>query len=271
MTVAQRSLVVLRASARDVGARWRRPRGVNAAIAPRRIAIGALAMFVALALAALYLDGALTLAVWRLPGAIRSCFTYVTMLGDSLYIFVLSIFGIVASLLMRGKPGASRAYDAALANLAARCFYVFTVAAFSGIVSQVLKRMIGRARPRLFEEFGAFHFVIPGFPSVYASFPSGHAITAFACAVAVGYFVPRLRFALLALAALIAASRVIVGAHYPSDVIAGVAIGWLSAVLVRRAFAARGIAFKLAGGHILVKALGKIAPALAGKSGKTTL
>ena len=89
--------------------------------------------------------------------------------------------------------------------------------------------------------------------------------------MAVGYFVPRLRFALLALAALIAASRVIVGAHYPSDVIAGVAIGWLSAVLVRRAFAARGIAFKLAGGHILVKALGKIAPALAGKSGKTTL
>jgi undecaprenyl-diphosphatase len=120
----------------------------------------------------------------------------------------------------------------------------------------------------MYDQFGEFHFVIPGFPSVYASFPSGHAITAFACAVALGYFLPRLRWALLTLAVLVAISRVVVGAHYASDVIAGAAIGWLSAVLVRRAFATRGIAFKLAGGHILVKAAGKIAPALAGKSGK---
>jgi undecaprenyl-diphosphatase len=268
---AQRSFAVLRGSARDVRARWRRPRGVNNAIKPLPIAIGAFALFVALALAALYLDGALTLAARRLPGFVRSIFVYVTMLGDSLYIFLLSAFGIVASLLMRGKPGAARAYDAALATLAARCFFVFTVAAFSGILSQVLKRIIGRARPRMFDQFGEFHFVIPGFPSVYASFPSGHAITAFACAVALSYFVPRLRWALLTLAVLVAVSRVIVGAHYASDVIAGAAIGWLSAVLVRRAFAARGIAFKLAGGHILVKAFGKIAPALAGKSGKATL
>lgn len=264
----QNGWATLATSARDVRARWKNPRGINIAFHRGALVGGVLGLLFATALVALYLDGALTLAARRLPGDVRVIFVQITKLGDSLYIFVLSALGIVIPLLMRGKPGVNRAYDSALAYLAARCFYVFTVAAFSGIVSQVLKRMIGRARPRLYDQFGEFHFVIPGFPSVYASFPSGHAITAFACAVAVGYFIPRLRWALLALAVLVAASRVVVGSHYASDVIAGAAIGWLSAVLVRRAFAVRGVAFRLAGGHILVKAAGKIGPALRGNSGK---
>lgn len=268
MSRLQDGWAVLRRSARDVRARWRNPRGANAAFQIGVVVVGSVAVVAVIALVAIFLDGALTLAARRLPGEMHKLFSQVTKLGDSLYIFVLSALGIVVPLLMRGRPGGSRAYDAALAYLAARCFYVFTVAAFSGIVSQVLKRIIGRARPRMYDQFGEFHFVIPGFPSVYASFPSGHAITAFACAVAVSYFIPRLRWALLTLAVLVGASRVIVGSHYASDVIAGAAIGWLSAVLVARAFAARGIAFKLSSGHILVKAAGKIGPALAANSGK---
>ena len=268
MSGLQNGWATLQSSAREVRARWRNPRGINVAFHRGALVVGVLATLLVTLLVALYLDGALTLAARRLPGDVRVIFVQITKLGDSLYIFVLSALGIVIPLLMRGKPGVNRACDSALAYLAARSFYIFTVAAFSGIVSQVLKRIIGRARPRMYDQFGEFHFVIPGFPSVYASFPSGHAITAFACAVALGYFLPRLRWALLTLAILVAISRVVVGAHYASDVIAGAAIGWLSAVLVRRAFAARGIAFRLAGGHILVKAAGKIAPALAGKSGK---
>lgn len=268
MSGLQNGLATLRRSARDVRARWKTPRGINVAFHRRTLVVGLVSILLVTLLVALYLDGALTLAARRLPGDVRAAFVQITKLGASLYIFLLSALGIVVPLLMRGKPGVSRAYDSALAYLAARCFFVFTVAAFSGIVSQVLKRIIGRARPRMYDQFGEFHFVVPGFPSVYASFPSGHAITAFACAAALGYFIPRLRWALLTLAVLVAASRVVVGSHYASDVIAGAAIGWLSAVLVRRAFAARGIAFKLAGGLIQVKAAGKIVPALSGKSGK---
>jgi undecaprenyl-diphosphatase len=57
------------------------------------------------------------------------------------------------------------------------------------------------------------------------SFPSGHAATSAAGAIVLSWFAPRLTPLLLALAALIAASRVYVGVHYPLDVLAGLLFG----------------------------------------------
>jgi undecaprenyl-diphosphatase len=61
-------------------------------------------------------------------------------------------------------------------------------------------------------------------PSTF-SFPSGHATVAFASATVLALAVPRLRWPLFALAALIAFSRVYVGVHYPGDVLAGAVLG----------------------------------------------
>ncbi|CAB4700981.1 MAG: phosphatase PAP2 family protein [Actinobacteria bacterium] len=58
-----------------------------------------------------------------------------------------------------------------------------------------------------------------------SSFPSGHAATSFACAIVVAAFLPRLRGAVFALAALVALSRLYVGVHFPTDVVAGAAWG----------------------------------------------
>jgi membrane-associated phospholipid phosphatase len=58
-----------------------------------------------------------------------------------------------------------------------------------------------------------------------ASFPSGHAATAFAAAVAVGVLYPRIRTPLLALAATVALSRVYLGVHFATDVLAGSVLG----------------------------------------------
>jgi membrane-associated phospholipid phosphatase len=71
------------------------------------------------------------------------------------------------------------------------------------------------------------------------SMPSGHASTAFAAGVAVGLVHPRLRVPLLALAALIAVSRVWLGVHYLSDVLVGAALGTVVALLL--ALAGRAI------------------------------
>lgn len=57
------------------------------------------------------------------------------------------------------------------------------------------------------------------------SFPSGHATTAFAAAVALGLLCPRLRLPALVLAAAVALSRVYLGVHYAADVVAGAALG----------------------------------------------
>jgi membrane-associated phospholipid phosphatase len=68
-----------------------------------------------------------------------------------------------------------------------------------------------------------------------ASFPSGHATVAFACATALTLAVPRLAVAFYALAALIAFSRVYVGVHYPGDILAGALLGLAVALVVARA------------------------------------
>ncbi len=254
-------------AAREFRRRWRTPRMAPASHDRWSVFAGALALCVVIALAALLLDGALTLEARRLPDWVRTVFGYITKLGDSGYIFALSVMGIVVPLLMRGRPGVSRERSAALAWLAGRSAYVFAVAAFSGILSQVVKNLVGRARPPLFDQFGAFHFVLPGHTALYASFPSGHTITAFACAAAVGYCAPRLRLALYTVAILVGVSRVVVGSHYASDVLAGAAIGWLSAIVVRRAFAARRLVFRVTGAGVILRGQGRIWPALRRKIG----
>jgi membrane-associated phospholipid phosphatase len=67
-----------------------------------------------------------------------------------------------------------------------------------------------------------------------ASLPSDEAASAFAGAVYASLAVPRLTFPLFAAATFTAASRVYVGAHYPSDVAAGALVGAATARLLRR-------------------------------------
>ena len=68
-----------------------------------------------------------------------------------------------------------------------------------------------------------------------SSFPSGHATVGFACATVLALSVPRLRWPLFALAAVIAFSRIYVGVHYPLDVLAGAALGVSIGLAVRYA------------------------------------
>jgi undecaprenyl-diphosphatase len=67
------------------------------------------------------------------------------------------------------------------------------------------------------------------------SFPSGHSATAFAGATMLAAYAPRLRVPLYALATLIALSRLYNGVHYPTDAIAGAALGTATALLLRAA------------------------------------
>jgi membrane-associated phospholipid phosphatase len=108
-------------------------------------------------------------------------------------------------------------------------------AAAAGLAVSLVKGISDRARPPLADPSLAVVGSVPD----STSFPSGHSATAFATAIVVGFAYPRLRLPLLALATLVALSRVYLGMHYWSDVLAGsllgAAIGLTTVWLIRLA------------------------------------
>ena len=91
----------------------------------------------------------------------------------------------------------------------------------------------------------AFNFVPFAGTEAYASFPSGHAIASFALAFAVSALWPQARAPMIVYAMLIAASRLVLLAHHPSDVVAGALLGIVGAMFVRYWFAARRLGFAI--------------------------
>lgn len=119
--------------------------------------------------------------------------------------------------------------------------------AFGGATTNVLKFMVGRARPREVAGRDAFAFRPWRGISDYASFPSGHTTAAFAAASAVSAELSCSTFAqshrrigrvapflLYGVATLVGVSRMYHDAHWASDVIAGAGIGTLSGHLTVR-------------------------------------
>lgn len=106
-----------------------------------------------------------------------------------------------------------------------------TASVFVGITLFLrLKKLTGRKRPCAYEP----HCWADLLPPDQFSFPSGHTITAFAASVALISFYPSLLSGLLFCAISVAASRVLLGMHFLSDVIAGAIIGSGIALLVVR-------------------------------------
>ena len=118
--------------------------------------------------------------------------------------------------------------------------YLFFAIAVPGLFVTIVKRLIGRVRP---SDVGPFAYVPWSWRNEYASLPSGHSTTAFAAAVAIAAIWPKARIPMLIYAAVIALSRVIITAHFVSDVVAAAFVGGFGAILVRNWYASRGLAF----------------------------
>ena len=96
------------------------------------------------------------------------------------------------------------------------------LAAGAGIAAFLsLKKATGRQRPCALEP----HCWATLLPPDRFSFPSGHTITACAVAVSLSLFYPELTAGLFFCALSVAASRIVLGMHFLSDVLAGAAIG----------------------------------------------
>lgn len=175
------------------------------------------------------------------PAQVIGLSALITDLGKSSWVLIPSGVALLAILAV-GLPVRRFADKLALA-LAARLAFVFIAVGGSGLIVTIVKRIIARGRPYYFEQFGALHFQFPSWHSSYASFPSGHSQTIFAAALAFGFLFPRLRGYLIALAVIIAFSRIGVNAHYFTDVVVGGLWGAWFTLMTREWFARRGLVF----------------------------
>lgn len=96
----------------------------------------------------------------------------------------------------------------------------------------LLKPIIKRDRP--FKVLPDVNLLIPAPPSTSTSFPSGHALSSFACATALSRFYPQWSAIYYTLAGSISYSRVYVGVHYPSDILAGSILGHYWGLIISR-------------------------------------
>ena len=98
----------------------------------------------------------------------------------------------------------------------------------SVITNLVLKTAVTRIRP-----YDAVEGLVPLVKKLGDySFPSGHTCASFSCAVVYYKMYPDIKGkGAMVLAVLIALSRLYVGVHYPTDVLGGAIVGWLSAIL----------------------------------------
>lgn len=109
-----------------------------------------------------------------------------------------------------------------------KSFFIAAVIAFAFELPSylVLKNCIKRQRPNdIIGEFVAYLV-----PSDKFSFPSGHTAAAFVMATMVTYFYPPFSFPVYLLATLIGSSRVLLGVHFPTDIFAGMVLGFSSAI-----------------------------------------
>ena len=158
-------------------------------------------------------------ALWAhsLDSRIVLVFQYITVLGSATpYLLALAV--LYPSLCISRRLAAAK-----------RALFVVAAIVVSGLTVDLLKPLVARWRPTAFladpSRYGFTFFVIGREQN---SFPSGHATTAWAVACALSLLYPRLRALWFVAAAAVAASRVILGEHYPGDVLAG---AWFGVVI----------------------------------------
>jgi membrane-associated phospholipid phosphatase len=194
------------------------------------------------------IDTAAINGVGQLPRWIVLFFDQITDFGKSgWFLWPLGILFLVLAAL----PSLPRVPQRVLAAIMVRVGFLFAAVGVPGLFVNVVKHIFGRARPGVGGSLDPYLFSPFSWPAAYAGWPSGHTATAFSVLVAFGTLWPRGRPLLWVYALLIAASRVVVTAHYPSDVLAGTLVGVGGALLVRRWFALRGLGFSIAPDGIL--------------------
>jgi membrane-associated phospholipid phosphatase len=232
--IAQFLALITRAPRDRTSARWR---GLHAAAVAGGLAV-------AIAVLMMFADVHTVAVASHLPAWLLGVLSELTDLGKSGW-FLIPLGIALAFIAVCHSPALPRTAQLVLLAVTIRLSFLFAAIAVPSLFTSIVKRVIGRARPFVDLAGDPFHLQAFVWRPEYASMPSGHATTAVAAAMAFGMLWPQLRAPLWAYAVIILASRVLLAAHYPSDILAGAAVGTAGVLLVRDWFAARRLGFTI--------------------------
>lgn len=164
---------------------------------------------------------------WRIYHAVNTWTAHHTGVGHAADVLMticvaLLVAGAFAMWFLGWRRGIARWQLAAVTGLAS--------GALGYVVNQVIHAIHDRARP-----YEAHHGVWHPYASgTDASFPSDHSSAAFGIAFGVFLVDATAGWFFIAAAAVVGIARVVTGAHYPGDVLAGILVGFGCALVVRR-------------------------------------
>jgi membrane-associated phospholipid phosphatase len=196
-----------------------------------------LAAAVAIAVGALWVDRPAALWFKRQGDATMDLFRLLSLPGDSVWYLVGAGVGApLAYLLSRRLTGRLKARAL---RLSSRLVFLFLAVAGTGLAVDLLKILIGRARPRHLFSDDLMSFAPVSLSASWWSFPSGHATTVGAVAVVFSLILPRLTPLWIVMALLVAVGRIGATAHFVSDTVAGLWLGAFGAILISWALSLR--------------------------------
>jgi len=220
-------------------------------LTPGHVALVAGIALLAFLLGALLLDEPVSQALQAWPDFERALFLRLTRLGKSDWILIPSAL-VVAGAALALQARLDDAWRQAMRGLVLGGGFIFVGVALPGIVTVIIKRIVGRARPYVENasslDFHPFNLL----ENAYHSFPSGHSTTAIAFSIVLFTLTNgRFRGLFLALGVLIGLSRIVVGDHYLTDVIGGLFVGTIFSLAVRDLFATRGWGMSIENGRVV--------------------
>lgn len=218
---------------------------------PQKLVAGVMLFLLLLVPAQYWLDPVATIDPHKLPAWIGSFSAY----GKSGWV-LWPIAGLLVAAILAANATRERWNRLIFTSLAMRLLFLLAAIALPGLAASIVKPLIGRVRPFvngsadpfLYQPFAYFRELSGSMPFpeyFYGSMPSGHTANAFAIAVAFGSLWPRLWPLLMAFAIAIGASRLAIGVHHATDVLAGALLGTLGAFAIRNLFAARRLVFAI--------------------------
>ena len=163
---------------------------------------------------------------------LKDFFKQITVLGDSKWYFVSSFLVIIFCYFIK-KTNYYHNYK----NIIKVCnnFSIFLSLSLitAGLITQLLKHIVGRPRPNYTLFDGSLEFNFFNLNSEFHSFPSGHTSTIFVVALVASFLLPKLKYFFISLAGVIAFSRIVVGAHFFTDVLGGITVSYLGVKLTK--------------------------------------